>query len=74
MDTSGRDIISHKEACVTSALKKNWKNNNKYDINNNDNDYYDYHGWSLSLPSSSSSFWLLLLLLRAWKMATAVGL
>lgn len=39
MDTRGRDIISHKEACVTSTQKKNWKNNNKYDINNNDNDY-----------------------------------
>lgn len=38
MDTRGRDIISHREACVTSA-QKNWKNNNKYGINNNDNDY-----------------------------------
>ena len=38
MDTRGRDIISHKEACVTSAQKK-LKNYNKYDINNNDNDY-----------------------------------
>ena len=39
MDTRGRDIISHKEACVTSAQKKKLKNYNKYDINNNDNDY-----------------------------------